>query len=90
MPVRPTIRCLRQDLGLPVPPARLPLDEIDHPLLRKAAEQFAAEDTPHERIRSIDDVVLFKVKTGRWRGRRLQRRRCRSRRERLAGRSRQP
>lgn len=68
MPVRPTIRCLRQDLGLPVPPARLPLDEIDHPLLRKAAEQFAAEDTPHERIRSIDDVVLFKVKTGRWRG----------------------
>jgi hypothetical protein len=39
-----------------------------HPLLQKAAEQFAAEDTPHERIRAIDDVVLFKVKTGRWRG----------------------
>jgi hypothetical protein len=68
MPVRPTIRCLREDLELPVPPARIPLDEIDHPLLQKAAEQFAAEDTPHERIRAIDDVVLFKVKTGRWRG----------------------
>lgn len=68
MPVRPTVRCLREDLGLPVPPARIPLDEIDHPLLRKATEQFAAEDTPHERIRAIDDVVLFKVKTGRWRG----------------------
>ncbi len=68
MPVRPTVRCLREDLGLPIPSARIPLDEIDHPLLRKAAEQFAAEDTPHERIRAIDDVVLFKVKTGRWRG----------------------
>jgi hypothetical protein len=68
MGVRPTVRCLREDLELPVPPARVPLDEIGHPLLRKAAEQFAAEDTPHERVRSIDDVVLFKVKTGRWRG----------------------
>ena len=68
MPVRPTVRCLREDLGLPVPSARVPLDEIDHPLLSKAAEQFAADDTPHERIRAIDDVVLFKVKTGRWRG----------------------
>jgi hypothetical protein len=64
MPVRPTVRCLREDLGLPVPPARFPLDEIDHPLLVKAAELFAAEDTPHERIRAIDDVVLFKVKPG--------------------------
>jgi hypothetical protein len=68
MSVRPTVRCLREDLKLPVPPARIPLDEIDHPLLRKAAEQFAAGDTPHERIRAIDDVVLFKVKTSRWRG----------------------
>lgn len=68
MPVRPTLRCVREDLGLPVPPARVLLEEIDHPLLRKASEQFAADDTPHERIRSIDDAVLFKVKTGRWRG----------------------
>lgn len=68
MPVRPTLRCLREDLRLPVPTAAIPLDEIDHPILRKAAEQFAARDIPHERIVSIDDVVLFKVKTGRWRG----------------------
>jgi hypothetical protein len=64
MTARPTLRCLREDLGLPVPSAQVPLDEIDHPLLRKAQEQFAAGDTPHERIRAIDDVVLFKVKTG--------------------------
>jgi hypothetical protein len=68
VPVRPTLRCLREDLRLPVPPARTSLDRIDHPLLQKADEQFACADTPHERIRSIDDVVLFKVKAARWRG----------------------
>lgn len=65
MTVRPTIRCLREDLHLPLPTARVPLDEIDHPILKKAAEQFTSPDTSHERIASIDDVVLFKVKTGR-------------------------
>ena len=72
MPVRPTLRCLREDLRLPVPTAAIPLDETDHPVLRKAAEQFASRDTPHERIASIDDVVLFKVKTGRWAGSRSE------------------
>ncbi|WP_239332283.1 hypothetical protein [Frankia sp. CiP3] len=68
MAVRPTLRCLREDLHLPLPPASTSLDQVDHPLLAKAGEQFADPDTPHERIRSIDDVVLFKVKIGRWRG----------------------
>jgi hypothetical protein len=68
MPPRPTLRCLRDDLSLPLPTARTPLDEIGHPLIKKAAEQFTTRDISHERIASIDDVVLFKVKTGRWRG----------------------
>lgn len=66
--VRPTLRCLRQDLNLPLPPQTMPLDELDHPVLAKANSQFAAEDTPHERIAEIDDQVLFKVKVQRWRG----------------------
>ncbi|MBW8806722.1 MAG: hypothetical protein JF587_23130 [Catenulisporales bacterium] len=65
---RPTLRCLREDLDLPLPPVNRPLDEIDHPLVRKAAERFADPDTPQERIRAIDDQVLFKVKAQRWRG----------------------
>lgn len=65
---RPTLRCLREDLGLALPPVNRPLDEIEHPLIRKAAERFADPDTPHERIRAIDDRVLFKVKAQRWRG----------------------
>ncbi|WP_241200050.1 hypothetical protein OG322_19480 [Streptomyces sp. NBC_01260] len=44
------------------------LDEIEHPILAKTAEQFAADDAKHERIRAVDDQVLFKVKVQRWRG----------------------
>lgn len=66
--VRPTLRCLREDLRLPIPDATVPLDAIDHPLLVKTAGQFADPDTLRERIRSIDDTVLFKVKINRWRG----------------------
>ena len=65
---RPTIRCLREDLALPVPRADTLLDEIAHPLLAKATERFADEETPQERISAIDDQVLFKVKVQRWRG----------------------
>lgn len=68
LPARPTLRALREDLKLPLPSAREPLDELDHPILAKAREQFAHDETGHERIRSIDDELLFKVKVQRWRG----------------------
>lgn len=56
---RPTLKCLREDLGQAVPRADIPLDEIEHPLVVKAVEQFT-EETPHERIVVIDDRILFK------------------------------
>jgi hypothetical protein len=68
LPVRPTLRVLREDLKLPVPGARMPLDRVDHPLLNKARDQFADDGTRHERIRAIDDQILFKAKVQRWRG----------------------
>lgn len=43
-PARPTLRCLCDDLGLPLPAVTDPLDEIEHPILAKTAEQFAADD----------------------------------------------
>jgi len=52
---RPTLLCLREDLGQTVPPADTPLDEVPHPLLAKASERFADESTPRERIASVDD-----------------------------------
>lgn len=66
--VRPTLRCLTEDLKLPIPWANEPLDEIDHPLLAKATLQFGTEGNRQERIRAIDDQILFKVKVHRWRG----------------------
>ncbi|MEU0572111.1 hypothetical protein ABZ297_42850 [Nonomuraea sp. NPDC005983] len=67
-PTRPTIRCLRGDLGIvKLPPARITLDELDHPLIRKASAQFAG-DSARERIAAVDDNILFKVKIQRWRG----------------------
>lgn len=65
---RPTLRCLLEDLDVSLPPVTRPLDEIDHPVVAKATEQFAETGTKHERIRSVDDHVLFKVKVQRWRG----------------------
>lgn len=66
--VRPTLRCLREDLKVSVGPVDRPLDELDHPLLVKAQQRFADPGTPHERIAAVDDQVLFKVKVQRWRG----------------------
>jgi hypothetical protein len=65
---RPTLRCLREDLAQAVPRADTPLEDISHPLLARATERFADDQTPHERIAAIDDEVLFKVKAQRWRG----------------------
>jgi hypothetical protein len=55
-------------LGLDLPPVDDPLDEVDHPLVRKAAGRFDRAEGPRERIRAVDDQVLYKVKSGRWRG----------------------
>jgi hypothetical protein len=65
---RPTLRVLKCDLHLPVPPIGELLEDIDHPLLAKARDQFAVDDAAHERIRAIDNEVVWKVKIRRWRG----------------------
>lgn len=62
------MRCLINDLGLKIPPVDDPLDELDHPLLRKVNQLFAEQSSSRERISSIDATVLFKVKAQRWRG----------------------
>lgn len=61
--VRPTLRALLHDLRLPFPPVNEALDDLDHPLLAKARAQFAAPGIGHERIRAIDDEVLWKVRS---------------------------
>ena len=58
LPARPTLRALREDLKITIPPIDEPLDRIEHPLPAKAREQFADDNASHERIRAIDDQVL--------------------------------
>ncbi len=53
MLVRPTVRCLIDDLGLKIPPVDDPLDELDHPLLRKVNQHFAEQSSSRERISSL-------------------------------------
>jgi hypothetical protein len=57
-----------EDLELAIPPIDEPLDELNHVLVSKAVRQFGEPGGAHERIRAIDDQVLFKVKIQRWRG----------------------
>ena len=38
------------------------------PALAKARTRFSVPDAAHERIRAIDDEVIWKVKVQRWRG----------------------
>ncbi|MEU5296972.1 hypothetical protein [Streptomyces umbrinus] len=66
--IRPTLRCLQEDLDLALPPLTTPLHEVDHPLISRAQQQ--ADIAPTEKIASIDDTVLLKCKPGgsRWRG----------------------
>lgn len=68
-PVRPTVRCVKDDLGFQkLPPATEPLDRLDHPALKKAHDVCRDDPPTSERIVSVDDEVLWKVKIARWRG----------------------
>ncbi len=67
--VRPTVRCVREDLGYPkLPSATSPLDRLDAPVLRNAQEVRRTDPPATGRIVSIDDRVLWKVRIERWRG----------------------
>lgn len=66
--VRPTIRCL-SELSIPLPDLGVLLHELEHPLLMRAQRTpELRRNGSAERIRSISDLVWFKVKTNEWRG----------------------
>ncbi|WP_402374564.1 hypothetical protein [Isoptericola rhizosphaerae] len=68
-PVRPTVRCLENDLGQSLPPLEVALHDVDHPLVERAQDVPAqVEARSAERIISLTDRVWFKRRAGRWRG----------------------
>lgn len=68
--VRPTLRCLAEDLGIaPLPTLDRRLEDLDHELIRKAQSSPEVDAAGgSERIESVDDRVWLKAKTGVWRG----------------------
>lgn len=66
---------MREDLGLPVTQdgldAHSPMCEIDHPIIRKAAEAFGvapADDHHDGAIKSSRSIPLLEIGTSQWRG----------------------
>jgi hypothetical protein len=65
--VRMTLRCMREDLAVEIPPPSLSLEALVHPLMRKAND--LAVDYPENQIRiqEIDDTLVYRFTHGRLR-----------------------
>ncbi len=65
---RVTLRCLREDLELEVPPVEIDLGGLDHPLLDEARRLAPAAPRGQRRILSIERPLVYRLRHGRWRG----------------------
>src|SRR6266487_1321872 len=63
---RPTLRCLA-DLGIDLPSAAVPLDDLEHPVLKKAADLAPAHPDNQIRIQAIEDTMVYRFTHGRHR-----------------------
>ena len=66
--VRVTIRCLRDDLHIPLPPLEEDIGLVDHELLAEARRLAPVAEEAQERIVAIAAPPVFKLRHGRWRG----------------------
>jgi hypothetical protein len=66
--VRPTIRCLAEDLRRPLPPLDESLEDVDHELLDEVRRLAPESPTGQKRILSIDYPLVFRIRLGRLRG----------------------
>lgn len=60
--VRPTLRCLVEDLGLPIPPLDVDLGTIDNPIVEEARR--LAPDSPkgQKRILAIKSPLIYRLR----------------------------
>lgn len=65
---RVTLRCLREDLGLDVPPVEVDLGAIDHPVMTEARRLAPTAPRGQKRILSIERPRVYRLRHGRWRG----------------------
>jgi hypothetical protein len=65
---RPTIRCLRDDLGVELPTVDVDLGSIEHPLMGEARRVAPTAPRGQKRILAIDHPLVYRLRHGRWRG----------------------
>jgi hypothetical protein len=65
---RVTLRCLREDLELAVPPVEVDLGSLEHPLVREARRVAPTAPRGQKRILSIERPLVYRLRHGRWRG----------------------
>jgi hypothetical protein len=63
-----TLRCLREDLEMEVPPVELDLGSLNHPLLGEARRLAPTSPRGQKRILSIERPLVYRLRHGRWRG----------------------
>ncbi len=65
---RVTLRCVREDLELDVPPVEVDLGALDHPLVAEARRIAPTAPRGQKRILAIEHPLLYRLRHGRWRG----------------------
>lgn len=65
---RVTLRCVREDLGLDLPPVEVDLGGVDHPLVAEARRLAPTAPRGQKRILSIEHPLVYRLRHGRWRG----------------------
>jgi hypothetical protein len=65
---RVTLRCVREDLELDVPPVEVDLGALDHPLIAEARRIAPAAPRGQKRILAIEHPLVYRLRHGRWRG----------------------
>lgn len=65
---RVTLRCLREDLGLDVPPVEIDIGAMNHPLIAEARRVAPTAPRGQKRVLSISQPLVYRLRHGRWRG----------------------
>jgi len=65
---RITLRCLRDDLKLKLPPIEVDLGELDHVLVAEARRIAPSAPRGQKRILAIEHPLVYRLRHGRWRG----------------------
>jgi hypothetical protein len=65
---RVTLRCVRQDLELDVPPVEFDLGGLDHALVAEARRLAPSAPRGQKRILSIEHPLVYRIRHARWRG----------------------